>query len=276
MIVGNVPGTAVKLWVGDMPKKAGRYAMIRRLAHVLDVPVMRLAREVDGRRADPLTPITVKTAVHDDQVNYLLEHQASFPGVKIQQTYLRDYTYQSLGAQLLGYVGEISSSELKRKQKLKEDYVGGDKIGKAGVEATFDAWLRGKAGAAQIRVDSLGRQQSAVQARRDAQPGNAVRLTLDIKLQRAAEQALRYGIELARQNKSFYADGGAIVALDARDGAVRAMASFPTYKPSVYVGRVDPQKIAPLVNDAAAKKENFPGLNRVTQVAYPPARPGSP
>ena len=77
VIVGNVPGTAVKLWVGDMPKKAGRYAMIRRLADVLDVPVMRLAREVDGRRADPLTPITVKTAVHDDQVNYLLEHQAS-------------------------------------------------------------------------------------------------------------------------------------------------------------------------------------------------------
>ena len=54
------------------------------------------------------------------------------------------------------------------------------------------------------------------------------------------------------------------------------MASFPTYKPSVYVGRVDPQKIAPLVNDAAADEENFPGLNRVTQVAYPPARPGSP
>ena len=117
VIVGNVPGTAVKLLTGYMPKRVGRYAMIKRLAMVLDVPTGRLAREVDARRVDPLTPITVKTAVHEDQVDYLLEHQSEFPGLQIQQTYLRDYPYQSLGAQVLGYVGEISASELKRKQK---------------------------------------------------------------------------------------------------------------------------------------------------------------
>ncbi len=112
VIVGNVPGTAVKLWIGDMPKKEGRYRMIQRLAAVLDVPTGRLAREVEDRRGDPLTPITVKTAVHDDQVYYLQEHASEFPGVQIQQTYLRDYPYQSLGAQVLGYVGEISAAEL--------------------------------------------------------------------------------------------------------------------------------------------------------------------
>ncbi len=276
VIVGNVPGTAVKLLTGYMPKRVGRYAMIKRLAMVLDVPTGRLAREVDARRVDPLTPITVKTAVHEDQVDYLLEHQSEFPGLQIQQTYLRDYPYQSLGAQVLGYVGEISASELKRKQKERDDYVGGDKIGKAGVEATFDAYLRGKAGAAQIRVDSIGRQQSPIEPRRDAQPGNAVRLTLDINLQRAAERALRYGIQLALDNKSYLANGGAIVAIDAKDGAIRAMASYPTYKPSVYVGRVDPQKIAPLINNNAAAKANFPGLNRVTQVAYPPGSTWKP
>ena len=69
--------------------------MIKRLAIVLDVPVQRLAREVDERTVDPLTPITVKTAVHDDQVYYLKEHAAEFPGVQIQQTYLRSYPYQS-------------------------------------------------------------------------------------------------------------------------------------------------------------------------------------
>ena len=66
-----------------------------------------------ARRVDPLTPITVKTAVHDDQVYYLQEHASEFPGVQIQQTYLRSYPYQSLGAQFLGYVGEISPAELK-------------------------------------------------------------------------------------------------------------------------------------------------------------------
>ena len=270
VIVGNVPGTAVKLWVGDMPKREGRYRMIKELAVVLDVPVGKLAREVDARRLDPLTPITVKTAVHDDQVFYLQEHAADFPGVQIQQTYLRDYPYQSLGAQILGYVGEISAPELKRQQRLRADYAGGDKVGKSGVEATFDRFLRGTAGAAQIRVDSLGRPQSPVQIRRDATPGTAVRLTIDIGVQRAAERAIREGIALARANKQFNVAGGAIIAMDTRDGAIRAMASYPTYKPSLYVGRIDPKKLAPLINDKAAKAADFPGLNRVTQVPYPP------
>jgi penicillin-binding protein 2 len=276
VIVGNVPGTAVKLWVGDMPKKQGRYRMIKRLARVLDVPVARLAREVDAQAADPLTPITVKTAVHDDQVYFLDEHASEFPGVQIQQTYLRDYPYQSLAAQVVGYVGEISPAELKSRQGKKADYRGGDKIGKSGVEARFDEYLRGLPGAAQIKVDSMGRPQSPVQVRRDAQPGTAVRLTLDIGVQRAAERAIREGIALARANKQYNVAGGAIVAIDPRDGAIRAMASYPTYKPSVYVGRIDPGKLAPLVNNAAAKAANFPGLNRVTQVAYPPGSTWKP
>ena len=276
VIVGNVPGTAVKLWVGDMPKKQGRYTMIKRLASVLDVPAGRLAQEVDDRRVDPLTPITVKTAVHDDQVYYLQEHASEFPGVQIQQTYLRDYPYQSLAAQVLGYVGEISSPELKAKRQQRADYRMGDKIGKSGVEAAKDDYLRGDAGTAQIRVDSLGRPQGPLEIRSDAKPGRAVRLTLDIKLQRAAERAIRYGIQLARDNKQYNVGGGAIIALDPRDGAVRAMASYPTYKPSVYVGRIDPEKLAPLVNNAAAKEENFPGLNRDTQVAYPPGSTWKP
>jgi len=270
VIVGNVPGTAVKLWVGDMPKTAGRYRMIKSLAAVLDVSAVQLAAQVDARGGDPLTPITLKTAVSDDQVYYLEEHASEFPGVQIQQTYLRDYPYQSLAAQVLGYVGEISPQELKAKQAQKADYRGGDTIGKSGVEATFDAYLRGVSGAAQIRVDSLGRPQSSLELRTDPRPGTAVRLTLDMTLQRAAERAIRYGIALARANKQYNVGGGAIIALDPRDGAVRAMASYPTYDPSVYVGRIDPRKLAPLVSDAAAKAANFPGLNRVTQVAYPP------
>src|SRR4029453_9241879 len=83
-------------------------------------------------------------------------------------------------------------------------------------------------------------------------------------------RAIREGIELARGQEEFNANGGALVALDPRDGAVLAMASTPTYKPSVYVGRVDPKKIEPLVNDTAAKKANYPGINRATSGEYPP------
>jgi penicillin-binding protein 2 len=117
---------------------------------------------------------------------------------------------------------------------------------------------------------------SALELRREARPGASVRLTIDIQLQRAAERALRYGIATARENESYHANGGALVALDPSDGAVLAMASTPTYKPSVYVGRVDPKKIEPLVNDAAAKQNNYPGINRVTTGVYPPGSTWKP
>jgi penicillin-binding protein 2 len=272
VIVDNIAGTAVKLWVGDLPAN-GRYDVIKRLAAVLHVPTARLAKEVDARIADPLNPITVKTAVGEDQVAYLYEHQSEFPGVQIQQTYLRHYPYQSLGAQMLGYVGEVSQGELDRRPKL---YRPGDKVGKAGVEAKLDEYLRGEAGQAQIRVDSMGSPQGPLEPRREARPGNAVRLTIDIGLQRAAERALRHGIQTARANESYYANGGALVALDPRDGAVLAMASTPTYKPSVYVGRVDPKKIQPLLDAEAAKDANYPGINRVTSGEYPPGSTWKP
>ena len=266
MIVDNVAGTAVKLWVGDLPKNR-RYAVIKHLADVLRVPPLQLAKEVDERIADPLNPITVKTAVGEDQVAYLYEHSSEFPGVQIQQTYLRHYPYQSVAAQVLGYVGEVSQGELDQKPNV---YKPGDKVGKTGVESRDDEYLRGDAGQAEIRVDSMGRPQGPLQLRREARPGKAVRLTIDVGLQHAAEQALRYGISTARANESYYADGGAIVALDPNDGAVLAMASSPTYKPSVYVGRVDPKKIEPLVDDKVAKEKNYPGINRVTSGVYPP------
>jgi penicillin-binding protein 2 len=267
VIVDNVAGTAVQLWTGNLPK-TGRYEEIKRLAYVLDLSPTALAKEVDARQNDPVDPITVRTAVHEDQVAYIKEHQNDFPGVEIVQTYLRHYDYQSLGAQVLGYVSEVSPQELT--VLARQGYRPGDEIGQSGVEATADKFLRGRTGLAQIRVDSLGRPRSALELRRGAQPGNAVQLTLDIGLQRAAEKAIRDGIALAHANGQWAANGGAIVALDPRDGAVLAMASYPTYKPSVWVGRVDPQRIAPLINQTAADKANHPGINRAIAGQYPP------
>jgi penicillin-binding protein 2 len=273
VIVSNVAGTAIQLWVGDMPKE-GRYELVQRLARVLDVSPRALAREVDERRSDPLTPITVKTSVGEAQVNYLYEHKTEFPGVKIALVYLRDYEYNALAAHILGYVGEISPEELKRLRR--DGYRAGDRLGKAGIEAAFDFLLRGRAGLEQIRVDSLGNQVSDRELRQESRAGYALRLTLDVRLQRGAEEALRYGIDLAHQNDNWAANGGAIVALDPRDGAVRAMASSPTYKPSVYVGRVDPKKLEVLLEEKAARKANSPGVNRAIAGLYPPGSTWKP
>jgi len=266
-IVSNVPGTAVQIWTADLPKE-GRYAMLQRLSKVLRVPLPRLTRALEEGKGDPLTPILVKTAVHEEQVATLLERPHEFPGVSVVGTYLRNYENRALAAQVLGYVGEISPEELDR--LAQDGYRGGEKIGKTGIEAAFDTYLRGKAGAAQLRVDSLGRPLGTFTERRPAQPGNNVRLTIDVGLQRAVERALNYGIDLAYENEEWNANGGAIVALDPRDGAVLAMASNPTYKPSVYVGRVDPKKLEPLTVERVAKERNYPGINRAIAGVYPP------
>ena len=103
-----------------------------------------------------------------------------------------------------------------------------------------------------------------------------MRLTIDIGLQRAAERALRLGIQTARANGPYHADGGALVALDPQDGAVLAMASTPTYKPSVYVGRVDPKKIKPLVDETRRRRRTTRASTGRRAASTRPARRGSP
>ncbi len=106
-------------------------------------------------------------------------------------------------------------------------------------------------------------------------PGNTLRLTIDISLQRAAEKALHDGIAIARAGGEPYADGGAIVALDPHTGAVLALASNPTYQPSIFVSR-NPAKLAPLENPKVAAADNYPGSTGRSTSSTRPARSGSP
>jgi penicillin-binding protein 2 len=268
-LVTNRPGLAIQIWPADLPDTwPQRRDEIRRLARVLDIPVRGIWRAIKEREGDPLTPVTVKGSARRDQAFYIEEHQSEFPGVEVAPTFLRQYPHGGLAAQLLGYVTEISPEQLQRLGR--RGYRPGDKIGQTGVEAAYDAYLRGRAGRARLRVDSLGHPRSDFVVSAQAQPGYALRLTLDARLQQAAERALEHGIELAQEDGEWAANGGAIVALDPRDGAILAMASNPTYNPRVYVGRVDRRELAPLVDKRAAKAANFPAMNRAIEAIYPP------
>jgi len=201
-------------------------------------------------------------------VSYIYEHSSEFPGVTIGRAYVRHYPYQQLAAQVLGYVGSISPAQLRR---LGKSYDPNDQLGQAGVEATYDSYLRGVDGEQRLRIDSLGRPLSAVQTSKLAAQGMSVRLTLDLKLQQAAERALAYGIHLAQADGKWAARGGAIVALDPNDGSILAMASAPTYKPSVYSGRVSRRALASAgLLEQTARAKNYPALDRALQATYPP------
>src|SRR5205807_2428383 len=163
-------------------------------------------------------------------------------------------------SQLLGYVSEISPTQLK--QLSGKGYQPGDKIGQAGLESTYDSYLRGRAGLKQLRVDSLGRPRSDLVLTRQPVPGESIRLTLDVTLQRAAQQALTYGIDLAQKNGKWASQGGAIVALNPNDGSILAMASSPTYNPALYTGRVTTKRLAAAgLTGTTAQQYNFPSLN---------------
>jgi penicillin-binding protein 2 len=266
-LVTNVTGTSIRVWASDLPKR-GRYTELRRLARLVHVPFAQIAADLRKHAGDPLAPVTVDEAARTDVVFYLSEHRDEFPGVEIAGTYLRHYPYGTLAAQVLGAVGEVSQQQLDTPRG--QAYRAGDEIGQSGIERAYDAYLRGESGVAHLRVDSLGRPRSALQVSNDPTPGYTLRLTLDVKLQQAAEEALRYGIATARAQGAWAANGGSIVALDPRDGSVLAMASNPTYNPSVYVGRKPARLLRPLLERDAAEKANIPGLDRSIEGTYPP------
>ena len=269
-LVINVPGTAVELHPADLPKTwHAQLAELRRLSKIVHVPVLQMLRGIAARQGDPVTPVVVREDVkRTAPINYLAEHQDEFPGVDITDTYVRGYPQGVLAAHLLGYVNEISAQQLK---VLKaKGYAAGDKIGGAGVESSYDSYLRGRAGLAQLRVDSLGHPRSQLVTKRPPVQGESIKLTLDANLQRAAEDAIRYGINKALLNHHWQADAGAIVALDPRDGAIRALASYPTYNPRVYAGHVTTKRLAAWgLTPSTAEQRNHPALDRAIDGVYP-------
>ena len=272
-LVTNVPGTVVRIDQATLLKKRKdvRLLVLRRLGHVLRMPAREIGVLLVRHRSDVLTPVTIKSDVSAAQAAYLLERADAFPGVSVENLPLRYYPHRELAAHVLGYTGEITQAQLKFLRK--RGYRLGDTIGQAGVESKYDQYLRGTPGINVQRVNSLG-QKLGETIIAPAHAGNAVRLTLDLKLQLAAEEALRYGIERARNSACqgcWYANGGAVVAMDPRDGSILALASNPTYPPSLYVGRVR-QRALDLagLTPRTAKAMNFPALNRAIDAAYPP------
>ena len=190
-----------------------------RLANLLQIPADRL----NHQRQSGLNPdgyrIELIADLKPDQVLRLKEQQANLQGLQVDQDYRRSYTYGALGAHVLGYTSPITDAEY---QYLEEKgYRIQDRIGRIGIEAVYENHLRGEWGGQQLEVNAAGEVQRVL-GDKQAKAGKDLTLTLDLDLQRAADEALG---TVAK---------GAIVALDPRTGAVRAMASKPNYDPNIF------------------------------------------
>jgi len=262
VIVDNRPGTAVGIRPMDVP--AGQMpALVNSLAAVLKMPAKKIQAKIDQQKSIglPYDLVVVKEDVKPTVTSYLLEHDLTFPGVEIQSNYLRNYPQGDMAAQILGNMGEISQAQLK--QKRFKGYSPGDMVGQQGLEWTYDQWLRGRDGVAKVEVDAMGRPKANAQVPggRAPVPGDTLVTTIDAKVQAKAEYALQKAIDLAHSTGNPAANGGAAVVLNAQNGQVLAMASYPTYNPKVWVGGISDKDYKKL----AAKGANYPMLSRATQ-----------
>ena len=220
-----------------------------RLANLLQIPADRL----NHQRQSGLNPdgyrIELIADLKPDQVLRLKEQQVNLQGLQVDQDYRRSYTYGALGAHVLGYTSPITDAEY---QYLEEKgYRIQDRIGRIGIEAVYENHLRGEWGGQQLEVNAAGEVQRVL-GDKQAKAGKDLTLTLDLDLQRAADEALG---TVAK---------GAIVALDPRTGAVRAMASKPNYDPNIFSRNINTAEWKFL------NRTEAPLLNRALQ-GFPPA-----
>ena len=197
--------------------------------------------------------LPLRTRLSDEEVARFAVHRYRFPGVEIKARLFRQYPFADVASHVIGYIGRINDKDVERIADWDEvaNYKGSDYIGKVGIELSYEQELHGTTGWEEVEVDANGRAVRTL-SRTAPVSGNNLRLSLDIKLQQAAEAA-------------FGDRRGALVAIDPRSGDVLAFVSKPGYDPNLFVDGIDPANWQEL-NESPDK----PLLNRPLRGAYPP------
>lgn len=258
VLVNNLPGYAVVL------QKQSKYKeeTLQRLSTLLDMPVEDIKKKIEAS-ANYYEPIMLKNNLDIQLVTRIEEQRRYMPEVMLTVQTIRNYPYHELAVHALGYVGEVSEYEMER--NLFKDVTQGSIVGKEGLEKSYDKYLRGVDGAFMEEVDVGG---NVVKHYDSIQPvqGKSLKLTLDYKLQAELEKFTDK--HLAYLRNSGIAPGAraaAVVALDPRTGAVRAMVSRPGYDPNWFVHGISSKNWNSINNDP-----NYPMNNKVIMGEYPP------
>jgi penicillin-binding protein 2 len=220
------------------------------IAHGLNLDLEQLSATLRRYRSAPgYQPIPIKTDISADEQAFIEAHRNELPELETIDEERRLYPRDGFAAHLIGYVGEVSEEDLN--QSRFAAYEPGDVVGKAGIEETYDEVLRGQDGSRDVIVDSHGREVGYLRTQH-AIPGQDLKLTIDIDIQRAAELALGDR-------------GGAVVAMDPRNGEILAMVSHPSYDPNAFAVRIKSADWNQLITDP-----NHPLMNKAIQAQLAP------
>ena len=219
--------------------------LLERLSQLLNLPQETIRQRYANGQPDWFMPVATLPDPIDPA---LLEQLAGIPGVVVRQWPERVYPLGPAAAHVTGYLSEISAEELP--QRASEGYEPGDRIGRTGIEAWAEQFLRGRRGGRLVIVGPDGRERRVL-AEVPAEPAADVVTTIDADLQRAAYEALGDRV-------------GSVVAIDPRNGAIRALVSSPSFDPNRFILGLRPEEWQAL-ND----EQRRPLLDRATQVGYP-------
>jgi penicillin-binding protein 2 len=252
-LVENRNSMSIKVTPDKLPKStAERHDVYRRLARLLSLNPRRLERRVEQElKVLPYSKPTIKQDVPQGVVAYVLERQKDFPGVEPESEFLRKYPEGLVGAHIFGQVGEVRPDQLKNQR-----YSGvamGDRIGQAGIEAEYDRFLRGQNGAARVEVDALGNLTRTLNREPTIQ-GKQLRLSLDLNVQRVAQQAMAGGT-----------GKGAFAVMNVQNGEVLALGSQPSFDPNIFTRPISQKKLNALSSEDLGK----PLFDRAIQGGYP-------
>ena len=223
-------------------------AVLRGLVSITENDLKRFEKNRKRRRR-PYESVPLRSKLSEQEIAVLAVNSHRLPGVSVEAQLVRHYPFSASTAHVLGYVGQINESELKRIDPV--NYNGSKSIGKLGVEKFYEAQLHGKVGFQKVEVNALGRVLRVLE-REDPVPGVDITLYLDSELQRVTEQALG-----ARR--------GAVVAIDPQTGGILAMVSQPSFDPNLFVTGIDSKAYAALRDSL-----DLPLFNRALRGQYPP------
>ncbi len=247
LIVDNYPSTSCFL-VREQNHNVD--ADLPLIARGLNLDLEQLRATLRRYRAQPgYQPIPIKQDITADEQAFIEAHRNELPELETIDQERRLYPRDGFAAHLIGYVGEVSEWDLNNPRYAA--YEPGDVVGKGGVEETYDELLRGQDGSRDVLVDSHGREVGYLRTQHTI-PGQDLKLTIDIDVQRAAEIALG--------DRS-----GAVVAMDPRNGEILAMVSHPSFDPNAFAVRINRADWNKLITDP-----DHPLMNRAIQAQLAP------
>ncbi|MFA6973743.1 MAG: penicillin-binding protein 2 [Parcubacteria group bacterium] len=255
VLVGNVPSMDVVVVPRDLPEDpAARLRMAQITAGILGMDPGNVETALETQNRKSVEPILLKENITQDQALVVMEKQKDLPGVSVENTAIRNYENGQIFSPIVGYDGKITPAELKN----GAGYTMTDYIGKTGLEKYYEQNLRGKNGAKQVEVDSLGnssRNLGVIQP----QAGDNLFLNIDEGLQKKLYDSLASVLEKTGTKMA------SAVAIDPRSGGVLAMVSLPSYDNNLFSRGISNADYQKLITDP-----NLPLFNRTINGEYPP------